>query len=1095
MSQRSITSFFTVLNPKKESKDDESEKKVETPGNKRKRDKSNDSKKTPTTKKSLNKTDKKDKSSEPSGKRRKSTTAKKSPSARKSKVTENAKKKKKSEKVSKKDEEEEDESIIESDSPAKDVENEVTTDEEEEDEDVPRRITRDKRNNGESDAVKKLKGLVDSESSDEEKEQVNGKRKKESCKPAAAAKKLKAKIDSSSEEEEDKDDSEVAVENDECNVEEKDDEESKNKKESKKSEKIEGDSKKNGNKERGKSAETASSKKLKKFVRADSDEEEPVDEKKNNSKNESENELDKIDTKKKTLKTPPSKKSKKVLNTEDRTHKSKDDDEEKKVKPSPKNKKKKDVKVEEKELDTKKEEKSENDKQVSDDEDEIIATNSKKAKSIIEDSPVKSDEIKDKSPQSKKTKENPKKEANKESPPSKKPVTNGTGIFGKAKQENESVDYNPASSSYHPINDAFWKEGQTVPYIALTRTFELIEDISARLKIIEILSNYFRSVIVLSPDDFLPSIYLCLNQLAPTYEGLELGIADTNLMKAIASSTGRTLAQIKAEFQKVGDLGLIAEGSRSNQKMMFQPPPLTVSNVFSKLKEIASTTGTSSGMKKVDKIQSLFVACRHTEARYLIRSLAGKLRIGLAEQSVLQAIALACAMTPPEQKRPFEVLNASKGISSDTFKQKYDELALILKTTYCQCPNYNKIIPVLLEKGVKELPNECKLTPGIPLKPMLAHPTKGIQEVLTRFEGLKFTCEYKYDGERAQIHLLEDGSVKIYSRNQEDNTSKYPDIIKRIPNTQGAEVKSCVLDCEAVAWDKEKKQILPFQVLSTRKRKDANEAEIKVQVCVFIFDLLYFNGTAMVEEPFKKRREVLKANFKEVEGEWAFAKSLDANTMDEVQDFLDESIKNQCEGLMIKTLEKEATYEIAKRSRNWLKLKKDYLEGVGDTLDLVVIGGYIGKGKRTGTYGGFLLACYDQENEEYQSICKIGTGFSEEDLAKHTEALKECVIEQAKSYYRYDSSLEPDHWFEAKLVWEVKCADLSLSPVHGAAKGIVDPEKGISLRFPRFIRIRDDKNCENATNAQQIADMYLNQEQIKSQSSSSTAATAEEDFY
>ncbi|XP_037297799.1 DNA ligase 1 isoform X2 [Manduca sexta] len=707
------------------------------------------------------------------------------------------------------------------------------------------------------------------------------------------------------------------------------------------------------------------------------------------------------------------------------------------------------------------------------------------------------------------------------------------------------AEYNPGKAKYHPIKDACWSKGQEVPYIALARTLEVIEGTSARLKMIEILSNYFRSVIVLTPEDLLPSVYMCLNQLAPAYHSLELGIAETYLMKAVGQCTGRSLAHVRAAARRAGDLGAAAQAARDAQRTMFAAPHLRLRRVFQALQDIARMTGQASVNKKINKIQSLFVACRHSEAKYLIRSLEGKLRVGLAEQSALHALGLAAATTPPHKGG--EILDASKDMTPEQFKSHVEAHVLAVKTAYCECPDYGRVVAALLAGGPAALAARCVLTPGVPLKPMLAHPTRGVHEIFNRFEGCEFTCEWKYDGERAQIHvpsiarhttapdttpetksdtakdttsetkpdtasdttsetkpdsasdtasetkpdtasdtvpqLAPDlAHASVFSRNQENNTTKYPDIIRRLPSLLGPDVHSCVLDCEAVAYDVVNKQILPFQILSTRKRKDASEAEIKVQVCVFVFDLLFLNGRALVREPLHSRRQLLRTHFHEVEGEWQFATSKDCTSMEEVQQFLEEAVHGSCEGLMVKSLKgPTAYYDIARRSKNWLKLKKDYLEGVGDTIDAVVLGAYHGRGKRAGVYGGFLLACYDPAADEYQALCKIGTGFSDQQLAELAEKLKPHLIDAPRSYYRFDRSHAAEAWAEARVVLEVRCADLSLSPAHAAARGLVDAHKGVSLRFPRLVRIRDDKTGEQATTAQQIADMYLAQDQVKNQ--------------
>lgn len=331
----------------------------------------------------------------------------------------------------------------------------------------------------------------------------------------------------------------------------------------------------------------------------------------------------------------------------------------------------------------------------------------------------------------------------------------------------------------------------------------------------------------------------------------------------------------------------------------------------------------------------------------------------------------------------------------------------------------------------------------------------------------------------------------IYSRNSEDMTAKYPEVLSRISTIEMGEKgakSSYILDCEMVAFNKIENKILPFQVLSTRKRKDVTEESVEVHVCVFAFDLLYLNGEPLVEQSFRSRRTLLTEHFMSVPGEFQFAQHADPSSTEEIQSLLDEAIASSCEGLMVKTLDQESSYEPSKRSRKWLKVKKDYLEGCGDSLDLVVIGGYIGRGKRTGVYGGFLLACFDPDCDEYQAICKIGTGFSETDLESHAESLKLHQISTPKTYYRFTEGIKPDVWFAPVQVWEVKAADFSISPVYTAGWGLVDEGKGISLRFPRFLRVREDKTPEMASNSQMIADLY------NAQSLSKPSLIEEEDY-
>ncbi|KAJ6670374.1 DNA LIGASE 1 [Salix viminalis] len=616
------------------------------------------------------------------------------------------------------------------------------------------------------------------------------------------------------------------------------------------------------------------------------------------------------------------------------------------------------------------------------------------------------------------------------------------------------------AGDFKPEMVANWEKGERVPFIFVSLAFDLIANESGRIVITDIVCNVLRTVMDTTPEDLVVVVYLLANKVAPAHEGVELGIGEALIIKALAEACGRTEKEVKKQYKDLGDLGLVAKASRSSQSMMRKPDPLTITKVFNTFQQIAKESGKDSQDKKKNHIKALLVAATDCEPQYLIRLLQTKLRIGLAEQTLLAALGQAAVYTEEHSTPPPHI------------QSPLEEAAKIVKQVYSVLPVYDKIVPALLSDGVWNLPKTCSFTPGVPVGPMLAKPTKGVSEIVTKFQDMEFTCEYKYDGERAQIHYLENGSVEIYSRNAERNTGKFPDVVAVISRLKRPSASSFILDCELVAYDREKKKILPFQILSTRARKNVVMNDIKVNVCIYAFDMLYLNDQPLIQEELKVRREHLYSSFQEEPGCFQFATAITSNDLEEIQKFLDAAVDASCEGLIIKTMNKDATYEPSRRSHNWLKLKKDYMENIGDSLDLVPIGAFHGRGKRTGVYGAFLLACYNSNNEEFQSICKIGTGFSEQVLEERSDSLRSQVIPKPKSYYRFGDTIKPDVWFEPKEVWEVKAADLTISPVHRAAIGEVDPDKGISLRFPRLVRVREDKSPEQASSSEQVAEMY-----------------------
>ena len=354
---------------------------------------------------------------------------------------------------------------------------------------------------------------------------------------------------------------------------------------------------------------------------------------------------------------------------------------------------------------------------------------------------------------------------------------------------------------------------------------------------------------------------------------------------------------------------------------------------------------------------------------------------------------------------------------------------------------------------------------------MLADRVKSEAEAIEKM-GNEFAAEYKLDGERVQLHI-EGDKVVLFSRSLENIESYYPDIIEKIPKNIQAD--NIILEAEAVAINESTGDFLPFQELMHRRRKYKIEKAItKYPITVNFFDVLYCNGKNCMELSYKERREKLEKHVKEDEFAKYIPMSLVKNES-EIEDFMENSINAGSEGLMLKMLDKP--YQAGSRGSHWLKLKREYRNELGDSLDLVVIGGYFGKGRRTGNYGTLLLATYDEDEDTFPSICKVGTGFTDESLDQLYQILNPKV--SIKKNPRIISEMEADVWFEPELVIEVVASEITLSPIHKAALNMIRKETGLALRFPKFTgKIRADKAVEDASTNEEVITLYKGQKKI-----------------
>jgi DNA ligase-1 len=579
-------------------------------------------------------------------------------------------------------------------------------------------------------------------------------------------------------------------------------------------------------------------------------------------------------------------------------------------------------------------------------------------------------------------------------------------------------------------------------YSRIVETYQKVEATTKRLEITKLLVDLLKE----TPSEIIDKVvYLTQGKLYPDYLGIEIGIAEKLAIKALAMVTGVKESRIADEYRRRGDLGDAAEALLAGKTQVgLENERLTVEEVYAVLDRIAKSSGQGSVESKIRQLTSLISKSSPIEAKYVTRTALGRLRLGVADMTLLDA--LAHALADGKESKP------------------------LLEQAYNRSSDLGFVAKALSTGGINAI-KSFKVRVGRPIRPMLAERLSDPNEILQKMNG-RAAAEYKYDGLRIQAHLT-DRKVTLFSRRLENITDQFPDLHTLLK--QGIVDDGLILEGEAVPVDSSTGELLPFQLVSQRRgRKYELEKTIQeIPVALFAFDLLYHNGVDYTQLEYLRRREALSKLIRRNE-RLDLSRQIIVTKPEQLDDFMQQAVADGCEGLMIKSIGPDSIYKAGARGWGWIKYKREYKSEMQDTVDLAVVGAFAGRGRRGGTYGALLLAAYDEKDDVFRTTCKCGSGFKDEDLAKLPEMLEKYKINHR--HPRVDSKIVADTWFVPGLVLEVIGAEITLSPIHTCGMNSIRPGAGLAIRFPRFTgKYRTEKSPEDATTTKEIVEMYRSQ--------------------